>query len=372
MSRGNSKNSRPQRPQDLFEDDSDEDWEHHQRGGGGGGGGIPLQPPRDPSLYETEEEWKLHHEAEKTDRLHHLPLILVALPPLGAIIHGRAENWSDALILLLVCWYLYQLVKVPWDLYYASHGRVVLHTAEPSEGYDPALLAQRQHSISVLRRVELVSLASTFVTPAAGSLLLHYVRNLLSDPDRYINGFVIGLFIMATAVKPLLHFSKLVKNYSLFHQEQVWYPNSEVHYLRGRVDKLESELKQLSRAFATKDDVRTLRDGVDIPLTQLSKAVRRFNREGDLLRLSSEDRFNLLETKLERTEAEMLATSAALSSIRYEQEQARSSTLAQLLRVLKYALGHTRSGPFFWLLLPVTAPRAAIEYVATSIEGGEG
>lgn len=28
------------------------------------------------------------HEAEKTDMLHHLPLILVALPPLGAIVHG--------------------------------------------------------------------------------------------------------------------------------------------------------------------------------------------------------------------------------------------------------------------------------------------
>lgn len=90
-------------------DDSEEDWQQQQqRAGGGGAGRIPLQPPRDPSLYETEEEWKvcsiiaqrykmikliqmelqLQHEAEKTDTLHHLPLILVALPPLGAIVHG--------------------------------------------------------------------------------------------------------------------------------------------------------------------------------------------------------------------------------------------------------------------------------------------
>lgn len=43
--------------QDL--DESDEDWEQQQQRGGGGGGRIPLQPPRDPSLYETEEEWKV-------------------------------------------------------------------------------------------------------------------------------------------------------------------------------------------------------------------------------------------------------------------------------------------------------------------------
>jgi hypothetical protein len=43
-----------------LEDDSDEEWDH-QRGGGGGAERIPLQPPRDPSLYETEEEWKVSY-----------------------------------------------------------------------------------------------------------------------------------------------------------------------------------------------------------------------------------------------------------------------------------------------------------------------
>lgn len=52
-----------------------------------------------------------HAETEKASGWHHLPLVLVALPPLGAIVHGRAENWSDAIILALVVFYLYQLIK---------------------------------------------------------------------------------------------------------------------------------------------------------------------------------------------------------------------------------------------------------------------
>lgn len=68
----------------------------------------------------------------------------------------------------------------------------------------------------------------------------------------------------------------------------------------------------------------------------------------------------------------MGTTLSELQQLRFEHEQARSSTLAQLLRVLKFVTSHTRSGPFFWLLLPVTAPRAAIEFVAGSIEKVEG
>ena len=54
---------------------------------------------------------QIHHEREKTESSHHLPLMIVALPPLGAIIHGRAENWADAILVLLIAFYLYQLIK---------------------------------------------------------------------------------------------------------------------------------------------------------------------------------------------------------------------------------------------------------------------
>lgn len=195
---------------------------------------------------------------------------------------------------------------VPWDIYYASYGRYILKSTLTAS--DPGDTQERRHATQILRRVELLSLAMTVAVPAIGSALLYYIRNVLSDPDRYINGFTISLFALATSVKPFLHVSKLIKNSesiysrmfidlinefyflaSLYYQEAVWYPSTEVHTLRRRVESLERDISNLTRAFATKDDVRNLRDGVDIPLSQLSKAVRRFDKKEEYLRLSSEE-----------------------------------------------------------------------------------
>lgn len=53
---------------------------------------APLGPPVDPQRFESDEEWRDYHNKEKVDHWHHLPLMLVALPPLGAIIHGLVDS----------------------------------------------------------------------------------------------------------------------------------------------------------------------------------------------------------------------------------------------------------------------------------------
>ncbi|GAA5932645.1 hypothetical protein JCM1841_000321 [Sporobolomyces salmonicolor] len=351
-----------------------------------------LQPPKDPDLFGTEDEWRQHHELEKTSGWHHVPLILVALPPLGAIVHGRAENWSDAIILILICFYLYQLIKVPWEIYYASQARYVLPQAgaAPDDATfveDPLVSAQRDASAAALRRNELFSLLSTMLVPAIGAGLLHYARGLLSDPDRYINRFLISLFAIATSVKPFLHFTRLVKRNSLYHQEAVHYPSSEVHRLRRRVERLETDLVQLSRAFATKSDVRALRDGVDVPLTALSKAVRRFNRKEEYLRLTSEERFALLVARLDEANEVQLQQQQVLEDL--EREANNVDVVKLVGKVLNHVLTTRRSvawtigeglaggrakgakngpeqvgwyerGIMYYLLWPVNVPRTAI------------
>ncbi|KDE03251.1 hypothetical protein MVLG_06245 [Microbotryum lychnidis-dioicae p1A1 Lamole] len=344
---------------------------------------IPIQPPKHPDMFDTEEEWNTHHDTiEKTQGWHHLPLFLVILPPLGAVIHGRAENWSDGIVITIVCFYLYQLIKVPWDIYYASHARVVLDTALPKpgqEGYDPQQAERRDYSVRQLKKTELLSLLVTMLVPAAGSGLLYYARGLLSDPDRYINRFLISIFAVATSVKPFLHFAKLVQHNSLYHQEQVWYPSTEVHFLRRRIETLEQDLSQLTRAFATKDDVRNLRDGVDVPLSQLSKAVRRFDRKEEYLRLSSEERFLLLEQRLEEAAQERHAQQSLIEQLRFEAHNANLiQQVVQALRFTLFGAHHHRArveqrqlkwfekGPFFWVFLPVNGPRLAIEYISNT------
>ncbi|KAK4698263.1 hypothetical protein P7C70_g8019, partial [Phenoliferia sp. Uapishka_3] len=350
-------------------------------------------PPRDPTLFDTDEEWKQFHEEEPDSWPHYIPLILVALPPLGAIIHGpeivraddtlhnrRAENWSDGIILLLIVFYLYQLVKVPWSIYRASHTRYVLAgtTRQPSSEIEGSPAEKRRlNAIRILRRNELLALSATAAVPAVGSYLLHFVKDILSDPDRYINQRIITLFALATSVKPLLHFAKLAKNSSLYYQEAVHYPSTEVHLLRLQVEALQKDISQLARAFATKDDVRLLRDGVDVPLSQLSKAVRRFDRKEEYLRLSSEERFALVDARLEEAQRET-AMNAELLEVLREDHERYSHPITAALHVIGAVLGSQvrgnkvggkreyrwfQKGPFWLLLWPVNVSSLAIEWV---------
>jgi hypothetical protein len=93
--------------------------------------------------------------------------------------------------------------------------------------------------------------------------------------------------------------------------------------------------------------------------------------------MSSEEKFMLLESKLstyvQRTESQ----ASLIEDLRFQQEQHAALSASALSPVwhlmhaiLSLASRTARSGPAFWLLLPVTAPRAALEYVATAIVEG--
>ncbi|GAA6018831.1 hypothetical protein JCM10207_000255 [Rhodosporidiobolus poonsookiae] len=272
--------------------------------------------------------------------LHPVPLILVALPPLGAIIHGRAENWSDAVILLLICFYLYQLIKVPWELYYASHARVVLPTST-SPGAPPAspsllssplepLAPHRSSSITALRRNKLFASPST----------------LLRD--------------------------------SLYHQTLVHHPSNEVNVLKKKVEKLEDELAQLQTTLAHKSDLRTLSTAFSAPLTTLQKSVRRFARQEEYLRLSSDERFAVLLGQVEALQADAERREADLAEVRRRQEVddlyigrlVGSVARTVLLRVhVGAGVGRVKQetekgwyerGVAWYAFWPVNAPRAAL------------
>ncbi|KAK9899799.1 hypothetical protein P389DRAFT_4196 [Cystobasidium minutum MCA 4210] len=278
-----------------------------------------------------------YHEESFSGPLHYLPLIVAVVPPLGAVLHGRAEAWTDFLILLLVAFYLYQIVRVPWEIYYASRTRrlnassVVLTEQEEDSLVPEQIKLRRKAARAELYQNELFALAFCVLSPFVGSYLLYWVRGALSDPDRYINPFNIKLFIMASGVKPWAHFFKLVKNRSLFLQSEVAYPVPTVSILLDQVRELKIEMNMLKNSFATKNDVKTLRDGVDVPLTNLSKAVKRYERKEEYLRLSTEEKFEILHKRQEELLDELIVSNHTIESLRADQERSSS-----VLRALRY------------------------------------
>lgn len=105
--------------------------------------------------------------------------------------------------------------------------------------------------------------------------------------------------MLAAGIKPWSHAFSLLRRHLLHLHEVVNYPSSRVEILNRRVSGIESELSQLRRLVALKKDVSLLRDGIDVPLTQLSRNMRRFEKKEEHLRLSAEDKFNLMESRLE-------------------------------------------------------------------------
>lgn len=182
--------------------------------------------------------------------------------------------------------------------------------------------------------------------------------------------------------KPSIHIPPFtyLSSGSLYYQQAVQYPSTEVYLLRRRFERLENELAHLSRAFATKDDVRMLRDGVDIPLSQLSRAVRKVDR--DLDRLNTEERFALLNDKLDMAAKEVQLNTEMIERLRQEQEEAMHP-IQTLFRVLNHVIGKRyrdeegqpelrwyERGPFFYLLLPVNVANLSIEWVSSRVEPG--
>jgi hypothetical protein len=267
---------------------------------------------------------------------------------------------------------------VPWEIYYASRTRRLAQSSivltEEAEGdlIPESLKARRKAARAELMQNELFSLAFCLVSPFLGSYLLYWVRGALSEPDRYINPFNIKLFIMASGVKPWAHFFKLVKNRSLFLHSEVAYPVPTVSILLDQVRGLKEEMTQLKTQFATKTDMRNLREGVDKPLTNLSKAVKKYERKEEYLRLSTEEKFEILHKRQEELIDELIVSNHTIEALRADQE--RSSSVLRALRYIFSGEGQTAAsstsrarinngntrgyvwyerGPFFYIFLPV-------------------
>lgn len=82
---------------------------------------IPISPPSvgsDDDYYQNDEVRETRAE-NVLGNWHYAPLLIAIVPPLGALLGGGADAWSDAILLIIASFYLYQLLK----------GELINHTA---------------------------------------------------------------------------------------------------------------------------------------------------------------------------------------------------------------------------------------------------
>lgn len=245
-----------------------------------------------------------------------LPIIFALVPPLGAIFYGSADLWSDVLLLLLLGYYLYQIVKMPWELYYAARARRVFHDTHSFPGsatvpngstaletsnkeLPPHLQNHRGHASATLRRQELASLVLVVASPLLGGFILDYVRAHLTPERVYITNFNITLFVLAASIRPMTHVASLFKKRALHLQEVIHYPATEVEQLKYRLGKMEEDLTSLKKSHATKKDLSSnLTNVVQPELNSISKTLKRVEKKEQFLRSYSEERFQYMDNKI--------------------------------------------------------------------------
>ncbi|KAF9930690.1 hypothetical protein FBU30_000151 [Linnemannia zychae] len=264
---------------------------------------------------------------------HSWPILFAVIPPLGALIFGKSDIFSDMLTLILIAFFLYNIIKVPWELYYAARTRRVLLTnVSAKASLDPALEQRRQSAAASLRRQEFFSLLLVLASPFLGGYTLQYLKTFFSSYENYLSALNIELFIIASGIRPLTHLISLLKARALHLQEQVHYPDAEVETLKLKVASIEAELSQLRRAFATKRDVLQVQDSVEPTLHQLTKQIKRHDKKEIQLRSYTEERFASIDEKMREYDTYL--------AYRITEEQHRSSLLFLPINILVAMVGY--------------------------------
>ncbi|KAF9380736.1 hypothetical protein CPC16_010175 [Podila verticillata] len=265
---------------------------------------------------------------------HSWPILFAVVPPLGALVFGKSDIWSDILTLALIAFFLYNIIKVPWELYYAARTRrILLSSVSANAPVDPVLEKRRQNAATSLRRQEIFSLLFVLASPFLGGYTLQYLKTFFSSYEDYLSALNIELFIIASGIRPLTHLVSLLKARALHLQEQVHYPDTEVENLRRKVAAIEGELTQLRRAFATKREVLQVQDNVEPTLHQLTKQIKRHDKKETMLRSYTEERFAAVDEKLREYDT--------LLAYRLTEEQHRTSGLLFLpLNIIVAMIGY--------------------------------
>ncbi|CEP07012.1 hypothetical protein [Parasitella parasitica] len=236
------------------------------------------------------------------------PIILAIIPTLGAFVAGSAEVWSDFIMILLILYYVYKWITVPWSYYESARSRRMIHQYAAHHQQQPQFADSKRKEFAMkrkasveeeLRRHELIGLAWVIMSPAIAGYTLQYSRYFLSNYDKYMSTFNVTVFVLAATLKPLVHVMALLRERTLFLQSEMQVDETEIEMLQKKIELMEDEMDGLRKAFATKRDLGQVAQGITPSIQQLTKAMKRFEKKETSLRSWSEERFTEIDQKVQ-------------------------------------------------------------------------
>ena len=223
-------------------------------------------------------------------RSYHLPLLLAILPPIGSLFTGSPDAWSDALMLGIATFYLYNLVKIPWELYQDVHIRLYPLTVQPQD----TLSKEQVSAVEKLKWHERYLYLLVLVSPLLGGIILLMLQKmLLTNGNRYLTPGTILLYVLTASVRPLSHLVQRIQSRAAVLHVDATYPADPVNQLLHDLDRLESEIKDLRLAMAHRSDLEEVRDELEHAVESVARAVRSSARKEDQARQITDARVEM-------------------------------------------------------------------------------
>ncbi|THH17675.1 hypothetical protein EW146_g3175 [Bondarzewia mesenterica] len=229
-----------------------------------------------------------------------LSVVVALVAPVGNWLTGNDHIKNLFLVLLLIV-YLHQVIQVPWELYHSARTR---HPHPSISPYDPDDSTKRIADLAAteLRRLELVYLLVSIVSPFIGAFLLRYVLATLSGVDA-ISWFSTTLFVLATGIRPWAHLIARLRDRTNALHDAIHYPSpdaqliadSKLQAVMANVEKLEEELAIVKGAMAARVRVEEAYEDLNVALEDVERTVRQHERKADSMRAAYETRLAAVE-----------------------------------------------------------------------------
>ena len=204
-------------------------------------------------------------------------------------------------ILIGVAW-LYALIRIPWDLYFAArHGR---QDGETSQRRGIAIEPEVVHSLKHYeQRLLMLALASHGISAALMGLFGHFA------PEQFHPGFV-WLFALSAGVRPAgemyTHLARRIHELA----QRTRYPREDVLSLIAKVDALEA------RAVATTQEVATIRQQTTDQIKRQDHRLGQVEAREATNHVAVEKRLAALSHELENTVSKLTADRELIAGVK--------------------------------------------------------
>ncbi|KAL0068230.1 hypothetical protein AAF712_004615 [Marasmius tenuissimus] len=199
--------------------------------------------------------------------------------PIGNWLTG-GDHVKNVVLVLLLLFYLHQIIEVPWSLYHKARPRDrpphirSIHTSAEDR--------YRELASTELRKIEFFLLTLATFSPFLGAYLIQLITISVLGENSF-SWFSISLFVLATGVRPWSHVVQRIAGRVTDLHDIVHYPahhptsngdfRTELEDLRKQFQQLNSSITQLQNKSAS--SAQEMYDYVDDALDVVEKSMKR-------------------------------------------------------------------------------------------------